>query len=489
MATEPGPTFRWGCLTRRSKYNADGTEGSTRRQELAVCDHIRANNMGQVVAVYSDIASAYAVNAKRPDFEAALDDLRAGPIDGIAVWKVDRLVRRVSQFRRVLDTLESSGGRLFSLVEGIDTADPERRFINGLILDLLVRLAEMESESTSERLVLMAQDRARQGKHHGGGSRPFGHTMDWFALLPREAEAIRDAARRILEGEGVYSIVQDWNEHGPRPVKAEQWSTQVLTSILLEPRLVAKRDYGGDLFDLEDVPQILDVETWERVCARLAEPKPHSGTSRTHRLLSGIAQCGRCLVPLRGGKNMPSRGGKHLYACPPKSRGQGSCGSLSVNSDPVDEIVSERVVKWLEDKRNVTNLLKLYSHGPEAEAMTQRVAELNDSLVDLAHALKPPPGQPKMPLKLYWQMVAEVEAEREELQRRLAVTREASLLVETLSFEDMASEWTQRPNEWRRAILKLCTKRIVVEPVGKLAGVTPKGFRFDPERVLVEFVV
>src|SRR4029450_2016138 len=155
---------------------------------------------------------------------------------------------------------------------------------------------------------------------------------------------------------------------------------------------------------------------------------------------------GAVLCPSGAERTCRAAGGKHLYACPPKSRGQGSCGSLSVNSDPVDEIVSERVVKWLEDKRNVTNLLKLYSHGPEAEAMTQRVAELNDSLVDLAHALKPPPGQPKMPLKLYWQMVAEVEAEREELQRRLAVTREASLLVETLSFEDMASEWAQRPN-------------------------------------------
>jgi hypothetical protein len=43
--------------------------------------------MGQVVAVYSDIASAYAVNAKRPDFEAALDDLRAGRIDGIASFR------------------------------------------------------------------------------------------------------------------------------------------------------------------------------------------------------------------------------------------------------------------------------------------------------------------------------------------------------------------------------------------------------------------
>ena len=183
---------------------------------------------------------------------------------------------------------------------------------------------------------------------------------------------------------------------------------------------------------------------------------------------------------------MESRGGKHLYACPPKSRGQGSCGSLGVNSEPVDQIVSEQVVAWLEDQRNVTNLLALYSHGPEAEAMTLRVADLNDSLVDLAHALKPPPGQPKMPLKLYWQMVAEVEAERDELQRRLAVTREASLLVETLAM-DVAAEWAQRPQQWRRAILKLCTKSIVVEPVGKLAGVTKRGFAFNPERVRITF--
>src|SRR5215218_4261451 len=58
MAAEPGPSFRWGVLTRRSKYNQDGTEGSTRRQEIAVCEYIRANDLGQVVAVYSDISAS-----------------------------------------------------------------------------------------------------------------------------------------------------------------------------------------------------------------------------------------------------------------------------------------------------------------------------------------------------------------------------------------------------------------------------------------------
>jgi DNA invertase Pin-like site-specific DNA recombinase len=78
--------------------------------------------MGRVVAVYSDIASAYDERAKRPEFENALIDLQAGRIDGLACWKVDRLVRRTNQYRRVLDVLEKSGGRLFSLSEGIDTA-------------------------------------------------------------------------------------------------------------------------------------------------------------------------------------------------------------------------------------------------------------------------------------------------------------------------------------------------------------------------------
>lgn len=58
MAAEPGPDFRWGLVLRRSKYNADGTEGSTRRQELALASHIRDRSMGRIVGVYKDVASA-----------------------------------------------------------------------------------------------------------------------------------------------------------------------------------------------------------------------------------------------------------------------------------------------------------------------------------------------------------------------------------------------------------------------------------------------
>jgi site-specific DNA recombinase len=483
MASEPGPSFRWGVLTRRSKYNPDGTEGSTRRQEVAICEYIRANDLGQVVATYSDIASAYQEGAKRPEFEAALSDLKAGRIDGIAVWKIDRLVRRVSQYRRVFDILETSGGRLLSMVEGIDTADPERKAINGLILDLLVRLAEMESEGTSERLILMNQDRARQGKRSGGGTRPFGHTLDWFALVPEEAAAIRSAAQRILGGEGVYSITQDWNRNGPRPVRAERWTPTVLSQMLLSPRLIAKRDYDGGLFALEDVPPILDEAIWERVGTILGEVRPNA--PKVRHLLSGLAHCGRCERPLRGGRGSSARGSKAIYVCPPKSASIGACGSLSVMADPVNECIEAKVIEWLSERGNVTDLLARCAPGPETEAKTLRIAELNDALVDLSRALK----ERKIRYADYSKLYDETVEERQLLQRQVAVTREASLLAETLAFEDVAEEWNARPLEWRRAIIKLCTNRIVVEPVGKTTGAQKgrSGFALDPERVQITF--
>jgi DNA invertase Pin-like site-specific DNA recombinase len=458
-------------------------EESTDRQDLELLTHIRESNMGIVIDSYKDVASGWLPGAPRPRYKHALVDLAAGRIDGIACLAVDRLTRRRDQVRPILNAMEQMGGRLFFLWDELDTAsdDPDTE----LKLHTLVARAEQEAERTSRRYKLVAQHRAMQHKISGGGTRPFGHTLDWFALVPHEAEAIRDAAKRILAGEGVYSIVKEWNTEtlAPKPVKAERWTTQVLSGILLSPRLIAKRDYGPELIDLDDVPPILDTETYERVCARLAEPKPHTGSAHTHRLLSGIAQCGRCNVPLRGGRNMPSRGGKPLYACPPKSRVEGSCGSLSVNSDPVDEIVSKRVVEWLSDKGNVSNLIALHAPGPQTEALTLRIAEINEALVDLSYLL----AKRKIRATEYESRWDELVAERADKQRQVGNTREAHLLVEALSFEDVAAEWASRSLQWRRSILRLATRCIVVEPVGKTAGATSKGFRFDPERVAVTF--
>jgi DNA invertase Pin-like site-specific DNA recombinase len=450
---------------------------------------VKANVMGRVVAFYADIASAYSEKAKREDFANALTDLKAGRIDGIIAWKVDRLTRRRSEVRKLLTLLEESGGRLATVVEGIDTADPAKREITEIALAIYAGSAESESEAIGERVSLMHLDRARKGLVQPSSVRPFGHSEDWQALVPAEVKILHEAAERLFQGEASFSIAADFTSREiSKPSGKTRWGSSVLRRMLLSPRMVAKREYGGQLFDLEGVPPIFDQETWERLCGVLAKRSVRSGPVETH-LLSSIALCGLCGRTLAyhtaGRKSSPA------YVCRPRFEGDAACRKISVSAPHAEERVTSLVLDFLADMGRVTKLLRRAA-GPELDAIQERIAELGDSLHALAEALNPPPGVPRLPLATYYEQAAIIEAERKELHRRMAVTREAALLAEVLEFEDAEKEWGTRSLNWRRTILKLVTESIVIQPRGKLLPKDDPRFRpgfngFDPERVSVTF--
>jgi site-specific DNA recombinase len=253
--------------------------------------------------------------------------------------------------------------------------------------------------------------------------------------------------------------------------------------------MVAKRLFGDSLFDLEGVPPILDEETWERVCEALKGRANNGGPSVQH-LLSKVILCGGCQEPLIANRTSASRGSKAVYACRKRSSAPNACGSLSIHAAPVDELVTEEVCKLLADRQRVESILAHNAAGPEMEERHQRLRELNESLLALDQALKPPPGKPRMPIERYWKAVEEVEDERARLTRGLAVNREASKLAETLDFGEEARErWDERSLEWQRVILGLVVEHLEVEPRGKGAS-TPNsifGNVFDPERVKITF--
>jgi site-specific DNA recombinase len=252
MAAEPGPKFRWGVVLRKSKFSKKRLSGgefiqfeeSTDHQEMELVQHIRQQRMGVIVEVYRDVASAWRPGAKRPRYKHALVDLAAGSIDGIAVLAVDRLTRRRDQCRPILNALEAMGGRLFALWDELDTDsdDPDTE----LRLYELVARAEREAIRISERYKLVARRRARRGLHHPSGTRPYGHTEDRRHLVPEEAEMLLQAAKAVDQGKAVWTIVEDWTQQGVPTVRgAGRWHAAVLRRILVDPRMVGKREYEG----------------------------------------------------------------------------------------------------------------------------------------------------------------------------------------------------------------------------------------------------
>lgn len=494
MCAEPGPDFRWGVLLRRSKYSRQvGPNGevflfeeSTDRQELEVVWHIRQHNMGVIVEVYKDIASAWKPGAPRPRFDHALVDLAAGKVDGIAVLNIDRLTRRKDQVRPVLNALEEMGGRLFSLEDELDTADDNPDSNTELRLHELVARAEREARRTSERMRFMARHRARKGLHQNGSRRPYGHTADWSALVPREAELLNEAACRVDAGEAVYTIARDFTKREiPTATGKTTWQHDVLRQMLLSPRMVGKREYDDAIIDLPDVPPILPEHLWQRVRDKLT-PRQRPGR-RENRELSNIVLCGICKLPIIGDTD----DGARTYVCKKRPAEPGACGGVVIRATYAEAKVDSEIVAFLNDRPRVEALLERYRlDSPAQAAIDARFAELQDAKLALEEAaFNPPPGHKRLERDRYWTLRTQIEAEQEQLQRRRIVSREAEPLRRALKETWTEEAWRAKPLEYRRAILRIVCARIEVDRDERHGGALKGQYGGTPnvERVKVVF--
>jgi DNA invertase Pin-like site-specific DNA recombinase len=483
---EPGESFRWGLLLRRSKYavTPEGVkfEESTDRQELELISHIQSTNMGVIVEVYREIVSGWKPGAPRPRFKHALVDLEAGTIDGIASLAVDRLTRRSDQIRPILNAMEAMGGRLFFLWDELDTAsdDPDTE----LRLHELAARAQREAERTSKRYKLAARYRAKKRLHQNGSRRPYGHTADWQLLVPAEAEILNEAAKRVAAGEAVFTIARDFTERGiPTATGRAVWQHDVLRQILLSARMVGKREYDDAVIDLADVPAILPEELWQRVRDKLT-PRQRSGR-RENRQLSNIVLCGSCGLSMVGDQD----DGVKTYSCKKRPAEPGACGGVVVRADYADGKVDRELVVFLNDKPRVKALLERYRlNGPDQAAIEARQNELAEARTALEDdRYRPPRGMKPLDADTYWTRRTAIEDEQEQLQRRRIVSREAEPLRAALKQSWTEEAWRAKPLEYRRAVLRIACERIEVRPAEGNYAKGRMGNAFDPARVRVTF--
>lgn len=270
----------------RISVDPTGDQSSTVRQEEACRAYALARGW-RVSAVYEDVnTSAYEAGVHRPAFEALRAALPA--VDGVLVWRVDRLFRRPLDFELFWLECEQTSTFLTSATEPIDTTTD----IGVAIVRILVTFAQLESVAKSERLKLAHRQRAQLGDF--GRHSAYGHTEGYAAVQPDEAALLREAAMRCLEGEPLDHVVSDFNDRGLRTRVGAYWREKSLRTLLLAPRLAGDHHYMGELLVADRFPAILDRETCDALRDRLVavgiKPRPRGQPS----LLRGWLICGIC---------------------------------------------------------------------------------------------------------------------------------------------------------------------------------------------------
>ncbi len=121
-------------------------------------------NDGQVVWYRDKFSGRTMV---RPGMDRLLADLRAGKVDRIVVWRLDRLGRTTRGLCQLFDELTERKVDLVSLRDGFSLASPAGR----LHARILASVAEYETEVRAERVAAGQAVARRQGKRWGGSKK------------------------------------------------------------------------------------------------------------------------------------------------------------------------------------------------------------------------------------------------------------------------------------------------------------------------------
>src|SRR6476660_3133753 len=145
-------------------------------------------------------------NTDRPALQRLLDDVQAGKVDIIVVYKVDRLTRSLADFAKLVELFDRHSVSFVSVTQSFNTTSSMGR----LTLNVLLSFAQFEREVTSERI----RDKIAASKRKGlwvGGMAPLGYAMEngKVTVVLEEAERVRHIFSRYLELGSVRALMRD----------------------------------------------------------------------------------------------------------------------------------------------------------------------------------------------------------------------------------------------------------------------------------------
>lgn len=402
----------------------------------------------------------------RPEYRQLLADIEAGAIDAVVVYNEDRLHRQPRELEEFFDVCDDAGVRDLASVAGdIDLSTTDGK----LMARIKGAVAAKESDDKSRRIKRKALELAENGKVSGGGTRPFGFEPDRKTHRPEEVAEIREAARRVLDGETVRSVCVDFNDRRVRTVTGKPWTPQVLTRLLKSGRISGRREHHGEIVADAEWDAIVSARDGDRLRAILLDPTRRKN-GRAHRyLLAGMLRCGRCGEPL---VSRPRQDGRRRYVC---ARGPGlqGCGKMAVVADEVEELVVEMALYRLEGP-DLARALAAARLGDQEANHQRDLDDAAEQLEELAAAY----GNREFTMQEWIAARAPVEERLNKARAALARDTGTAAISEFIGdAEALRRIWPDLPLSRRRAILAALLDHVVVNPARR-------GFnRFDPDRV------
>lgn len=411
---------------------------------------------GWDVTEYVDNDISASSGKKRPAYEQMLKDIEDGRVDAVVCWHLDRLHRRPIELENFIDLADRKKLALATVTGDVNLGTDNGR----LIARLTGAVARAEVERKSAR-----QKRAQRQKAEAGqawGPRAFGYAEDHVTLIPKEAQAIREAFEGFLAGRSMHSVIVEWNKQGLRTTKGNLWDISKLRAVLTNPRYMGVRVYKGERVGEGDWPSIVDEDTFNAVNAILLSPDRAAPWSRGRKnLLGAIIFCGKCGNRLYSGAYNGGGNKYPIYRCKYQF-----CRGIARKQEPIDEYVTEAVILKLAQIR----WAKPQGQVEDTTVLNAQLKTLDERLIELGEAF----GEGILSKEQITAATKTIRAKQEDLRGRLATAVREARQQEEDSPEEM---WAAMDLDQKRALVgKLCRVTIHALPPKVRRDAEPEDF-------------
>ena len=361
---------------RVSKSRSDQTSLASQEAE---CRRWAEQQGWEVVAVFIENGkSAYKKNVKRPEFDRAMQMIETKKASVFLVWKLDRFYRSGTEFNAAWSRIDQAGGLFASVMEPwIDTTTATGRWqLSGIAYQ-----AEIESENRSQRTTSWNNGNLtlEGGAYVPGGSvRPYGFDRTAKGVLTindDEAAIIKEAAKRIIKGDSVRTVLRDLSPTSTRTTSNGQpipMSARGLRHVLTNPTTFGLRRTPTGSVVKGCWSPILSSDQYGKLQALFSDPSRRTATTNeVQHLMSGIIECGKC------GKNVGVRKWKmnansrnhhgsegYRYTC--------ECGN-SIDEANANAVVLNRM--WEVVTPEVWSMWKVKGHGHDPKVIEEIQAQ------------------------------------------------------------------------------------------------------------------
>jgi len=461
-----------------ARQSAPEDEGIAR--QVARCTSLIEERGWDVSRVYQrdNNVSASAPRNSKTDWGKMLQDIDSCLLDVVVAVNLDRLLRGIGD----LHELVKRGVQVVTVEGDLDLASETGE----LHATVLAGVARFEVRRKASRAAAAAAVRRSAG-HPPAGRTTFGYR--WvpaharseagtrYRIDPDEARVVRWMFAEALAGSPLGAICRELNNgtatdadglplgEATRTTRdGSPWRSPTVRRLLLSPFYAALLPesvpgsgvYRGELVDLDKCTPgaweaIVSVDELRGTRRALLDPSrlQHDGTARRW-LLSGLALCDRCGVPVRSAR---TRKGVHGYRCPR--------GHFMREGNLLDAYAEHVIVTRLSEPDAASLVRPL--PGVDVAGLRAREAALSS---ELEEKFKLAGTGPTFTAERVMSMCAPLEAELDQVRAELTRATAVDVLGSVVGADDVRDAWGRLSLHKRRRVMSELLV-VVIPPIGK----------------------